>query len=235
MMAPGSGKSRIAGLFACFYVCSAAAAFAPSSHVGNPSSLTSPKTPLSFNNRNQAPMAWTPRTQPSSTSRFMGMWSGEDELRGSDRLKACVPYMLPILDGDQFGRYIYERIPPLGLLDDIILGPVLNVYHSVPFIGLILFVFLTLGTRGNTNMSRGVRFNAQQAALIDVGLIFPELIGSSLVGVDVPRYLSEPCSNFVYYAYIAAVGYSIVSNLQGKKPDKIPWISGNAEMMTGLM
>ncbi len=49
-------------------------------------------------------------------------------------------------------------------------------------------------------MSRGVRFNAQQAALIDVALVFPELIASSFENEpDFPRYIAEPCSNFVYY------------------------------------
>lgn len=161
------------------------------------------------------------------------MWSGEDELQGSDRIKACFPYILPLLDGAPFGRYIYERIPPIGFLNDILLGPLLNIYHSVPFLGIGLFIALTLGTRGNTEMSRGVRFNAQQAALIDVALVFPELIAGSFEENPVPRYISEPCSNFVYYAYMSCVIYSIVSNLRGKKPDQIPYISAWSELAVG--
>lgn len=162
------------------------------------------------------------------------MWSGEDDLQGSDRIKSCVPYVLPLVDGDHFGKYIYERIPPLGDLDDILLQPLVRLFDTVPFLGLILFVALTLGTRGNTDMSRGVRFNAQQAALIDVALVFPELIASSFENEpDFPRYIAEPCSNFVYYAYMAAVIYSIVSNLRGKKPNQIPYISEWSELAVG--
>lgn len=161
------------------------------------------------------------------------MWSQEDELKGSDRFKACIPYMLPLLDGDKFGTYIYERIPPLGFLHSLWMGPLVEVYNAIPFAGLIFFVMLTLGTRGATNISRGVRFSAQQAALIDAALILPELIGSSFEGSDLPSYIVEPCSNFVWYAYMSLVVYSIYSNLQGKKPDQIPYISNYAEMVVG--
>lgn len=162
------------------------------------------------------------------------MWSGEDDLQGTDRIKSCIPYVLPLVDGDHFGMYIYERIPPLGVLDDILIQPLVRLFENVPFLGIILFVALTLGTRGNTSMSRGVRFSAQQAAMIDVALVFPELIANSFENEpDLPRYIAEPCSNFVYYAYMTAVIYSIVSNLRGKKPNQIPFISAFSELAVG--
>ena len=170
---------------------------------------------------------------PTESLTKLQMWSNDEELRGTDRFKACVPYILPMLDGDQFGYYIYDRIPPLGFVNEITIGPLANLYHSIPFLGIGLFLALTLGTRFNTDMDRNVRFNAQQAALIDVCLIFPELISSGFVENPVPRYISEPCANFVWYAYVAAVGYSIWSNLRGRKPDQIPYVSGYADLMVG--
>jgi hypothetical protein len=168
-----------------------------------------------------------------SKSMTLRMWNREDELEGSDRIKACIPYMLPLLDGDQFGTYIYSRIPPLGFLHDLWLGPLVDIYHQIPFSGILLFVALTLGTRGNTSLSRGVRFSAQQAALIDVVLVFPELIGSGFDDDNLPRSLVEPCMNFVWYTYMTMVVYSIYCNLRGKKPDKIPYISNYAELVVG--
>jgi len=161
------------------------------------------------------------------------LWSKDEEMVGKDRIKACIPYVLPLLDGEMFGRYIYERVPPLGFLDSLFIGPLYDFYSQIPLLGLIIFLVLTLGTRGDTEMNRAVRFNAQQAALIDVSLIFPELIGSAFEGEDIPRYLVEPCMNFVWYTYMAMVLYSIYTNLRGKKPDQIPWISGFAEIMVG--
>jgi len=178
------------------------------------------------------PPVFAGQTVHGSTALY-GMWSQDDELQGSDRIKACVPYILPLLDGDQFGRFIYSRIPPLGFLNDFFLGPLVNIYHQIPFLGVGLFVALTLGTRFNTDMNRNVRFSAQQAALIDVALIFPELIGSSFAEEPLPRYIVEPCNNFVWYAYMSMVVYSIYRNLRGKRPDQIPFISGSADLMVG--
>jgi hypothetical protein len=171
--------------------------------------------------------------EASSYSTSLGMWSQDDELRGSDRIKACVPYILPLIDGDQFGRYIYLRCPPLAAVNDFVLGPLLTISHKVPFFGVGLFCALTLGTRFNTDMSRNVRFSAQQAALIDVALIIPELFAESTGEDPIPRYLAEPCNNFVYYAYMSAVIYSVYNNLKGKRPDQLPYISNFADQMVG--
>jgi hypothetical protein len=162
-----------------------------------------------------------------------GMWSQDDEIEGTDRLKACIPYLLPLMDGDHFGYYIYQRIPFMGVIDDWTIGPLSDLAHSIPFLTLGLFVALTLGTRFNTDMSRNLRFSAQQAALIDVALLIPELISSSFAEDPVPRYIAEPCSTFVWYAYMSAVIYSVFSNLRGKKPDQIPFLSQYSELMVG--
>jgi Chloroplast import apparatus Tic20-like len=170
----------------------------------------------------------------ASRTRIDARWGNTDDIEGADRWKSCIPYLLPLLDGEIFGKYIYERVPPLGFLDALFIGPLHESFARIPFAGLIFFVALTLGTRLNWDMNRNLRFNAQQAALIDVALSFPEFIGAGFEGEDVPRNLVEPCMNFVWYCYMSMVLYCIYSNVvQKKKPDKIPWISGFAETMTG--
>ena len=174
-----------------------------------------------------------PKSKSLSKTSLMGMWSQNDEIEGSDRIKACIPYLLPLIDGDHFGKYIYERFPFMGAFDQVTIGPLDELGHSIPFLSLGLFMVLTLGTRFNTSMSRNLRFSAQQAALIDVALLFPELIGSGFAEDPLPRYIAEPCSNFVWYAYMSIVIYCLVSNLRGKKPDQIPYLSNSADMMVG--
>jgi Chloroplast import apparatus Tic20-like len=170
----------------------------------------------------------------STTSLAMGRWSPNDELVGADRIKACVPYLLPLIDGDQFGKYIYyTRFPLLGEINDFVMGPLVNLQHKIPFFGVGIFILLTLGTRFNTDMNRNVRFNAQQAALLDVALIIPELIAQGFVDDPLPRYIAEPCANFVWYSYMSIVLYCLYSNLTGKKPDQIPFLSPSAELMVG--
>lgn len=160
------------------------------------------------------------------------MWSRDDEeIEGSDKYKSCFPYLLPLLDGDEFGRFIYERAPPLGFMDDLLLVPL----NNIPLLSFALFLILNLGTFGNTSISRPVRFNAQQACLIDILLIAPSLVESIFDGVTMPRYIVEPSCNFVYYTYMSLVIYSVYKNLNGKKPEQIPYISDLAEMLVGPM
>ena len=174
----------------------------------------------------------TTRPMRSKSALSMSRWT-DDELQGSDRIKACVPYILPLIDGDPFGAYIYDRIPPLNVLHEIFLEPLVYINHKVPFFTLGLFLLFTLGTRFNTDINRNVRFSAQQAALIDLALLFPELIASGFQEDPVPRYIAEPCSNLVFYTYMSAILYSVYSNLRGKRPDEIPYISSFSNLMVG--
>jgi len=203
--------------------------------------------------------------RPKTTSQLHQFFSDDEIDQGPDRIKSCIPYILPLLDGDSFGKYIYQRIPPLGAIHDVVLAPLVSIMQAQPLLSLGLFVLLSFGTR-NTDMSRFVRFNAQQAVLLDVALIFPTLIGESVsptaatsggglfgggggsgaagaasaAGAAVasnapliPTYLDEFGCNFVYYIYMTAIIYSVVSNLRGKKPNQIPYISQAAEYTTG--
>jgi len=47
----------------------------------------------------------------------------------------------------------------------------------------------------------------------------------------VPRVWVEAGFNFVYYALMAAILYSVFSNLSRKKPDAIPYLSGEGEFI----
>ena len=166
--------------------------------------------------------------------RLRGMFDQDEEIVGSDRLKSCIPYFLPLLDGDRFGQYIYEHIPPLGFLNSLFIGPLAEVYRGIPFLGVIIFMALTLGTRFNSDMNRNVRFNAQQAALLDVALIVPELVAASVDDTGgIPRYIVEGGANFVWYTYMSIVIYSVYGNLRGQKPNQVPYLSASADLMVG--
>lgn len=158
----------------------------------------------------------------------------EGDIRGPDRIKSCIPYILPLIDGDNFGKYIYDRIPPLGNLDYVLLRPIVDGFHAVPFLSIVLFMIFALGPQF-TGQSRAVRFNAQQAILIDVALIFPQILGEAVADAEAnfPRALMEPCSNFVWYFIVSCLIYAVTSNLRGKRPDQIPFISGAADYAIG--
>ena len=116
-------------------------------------------------------------------------------------------------------------LPPLGLVDSILLGPFKLIYGIIPFSQLIFFIGLSTLSR-NPQISRSVRFNMQQALILDIALIFPSLLGQ--IPIPMPGMLVNSGSNFVYLALMLSVGYAFVSNLSGKVPDKIPVISDAA-------
>ena len=158
----------------------------------------------------------------------------EDEIGDWNlRLKCCFPYLLPLLDGNHFGYFLFQRIPLLGQIDDLLLGGTADFLANTG-LGLLVFIAFTLGTRFQFDMDRNLRFNAQQAALIDIVLVLPEIVSESVDPGDVPQVWAEPCANFVYYALVTAVGYSVWRILwRNQKPSGIPYLSDYAETMVG--
>ena len=109
-----------------------------------------------------------------------------NDIQGTDRILSCMPYIVPLLDGDRYGRFLFYQIPILGLADDILLGPFKLIYGTIPFAQLIFFIGLSVLSR-NPEIPRPVRFNMQQALLLDIALIFPSLLGQ----IPVPLILAN--------------------------------------------
>lgn len=148
--------------------------------------------------------------------------SNNSEIEGTDRVLSCLPYLIPLLDGDRYGKYLFYLVPALGMADSIVLGPFKAIYSLIPFAQIIAFIGLSVLSR-NPDIPRPVRFNMQQALILDITLIFPSLLGQ--LPFQIPAILANSGSNCVYLAMVASVGYAVVSNLTGKVPDKIPVIS----------
>ena len=157
--------------------------------------------------------------------------SSNSEIEGPDRVLSCLPYLIPLLDGERYGRFLFYAIPALGQVDFLLLGPFKAIYSSIPFAQIIAFVALSTLSR-NPDLPRSLRFNMQQALLLDIALILPSLLGQ--LPFPMPPILAQSGSNFVYIAMIGSVGYSLVSNLTGKVPDKIPIVSEAAGSSIGF-
>ena len=146
---------------------------------------------------------------------------------GTDKLVSVLPYLLPLLDGLQFGRFLLE-----GQDNPVVavLGLLYTLYRSVPLSGFI--AYLALNTlKGNLSINRQIRFNMQQAIYLDIALFLPGLLATlnGLVlgglGVQVPEVVSQLGTDAVFVTLLAAIGYSVSSSLLGITPDKLPFIS----------
>jgi len=145
-----------------------------------------------------------------------------------DRIVSALPYLLPLMDGLSFGKFLltgHEDNPLVGVL-----ALLYTVYRSIPFSGFVaFFTFSALASNLSTN--RLVRFNAQQAVYLDLALFVPGLVialagaASSFLGLSFPPVIGELSSDAVFVTLIATIGYSTVSSLLGVTPDKVPFLS----------
>jgi hypothetical protein len=144
----------------------------------------------------------------------------------SERLVSILPYLFPLMDGLQYGRFL------LSASDDsnpfvVILAVLYSLYRSIPFSGFVAFFALNF-LSGNPSLNRLVRFNMQQAIFIDIALFFPSLllgIGGLVAGGNVPQVASEIFSDVMFGSLLLMLAYCAVSSLLGREPDGIPLIS----------
>ncbi|HEY9847073.1 MAG TPA: Tic20 family protein [Candidatus Caenarcaniphilales bacterium] len=147
-------------------------------------------------------------------------WRGSTSLQ--ERVFACLPYLLPLLDGLAFGRFLFRLFPPLELIL-IPLAPLLLIY-SFPLASLIIFFALFLLVVRNENISHFIRFNTMQAILVDIVLFLFQLILRILASVVSAGFLLETFSNFVFIGVVAVFVYSVVQSLRGRYAE-IPTLS----------
>jgi len=147
-------------------------------------------------------------------------WRGSTTVQ--DRIFACLPYLLPLLDGLPYGGYLFEQFPPLRLIL-IPLAPLLEIYRGIPFVGLIIFFALFLLVVRNNNISHFIRFNTMQAILLDIVLILCGLI-LSILGRGLGGFILETLSNMIFLGILGSFIYAVVQSAIGRYAE-IPTIS----------
>lgn len=140
-----------------------------------------------------------------------------------DRILACLPYLLPLVEVYPFGQFLLAQFPPLKLLF-VPLVPLLSIYYGVRYAGLIIFFALFLLVVRNENISHFIRFNTMQAILLDI-VVFLFGILTDLVGL-VPGggFAIQTLWTTIFLGTLVAVGYSFIQSLMGRYAE-IPAIS----------
>jgi len=147
----------------------------------------------------------------------------EDEAAGVQaRALSTLAYLLPLLDGaGDYGNFIISGSPLIGE----VLTPLIALYNAVPFLGLALFLLFSAQSQ-NLELPRLLRFNLQQAMLLDIALFFPGLVGFLPIDETLKASLAEPCSDVVFVGLFLVIAYTCLVNIiTGKPPDKLPLIS----------
>lgn len=148
----------------------------------------------------------------------------------SEKALSVLPYLFPLMDGLQYGRFLLQADGADANPLVIGLALVYSLYRSIPFSGFVAFFALNT-LSGNPSINRLVRFNMQQAIFVDIALFFPSLllgVGGLIAkqaGAAVPPAAGELFNDGLFGALLLTLLYCSVSSLFGQEPDKIPLIS----------
>lgn len=148
----------------------------------------------------------------------------------SDKLLSVLPYLFPLMDGLQYGRFLLSAEGAESNPFVVALAVLYALYRTIPLSGFIAFFVLNfLG--GNPSINRLIRYNMQQAIFIDIALFFPGLL-SALIGfivgganVQLPTAVTQFSTDAIFVTLLLVLGYCTASSLFGITPNKIPIIS----------
>lgn len=141
----------------------------------------------------------------------------------SDRIFACLPYLLPLVEGVALGGFLFAQFPILN----IVFLPVLllsGIYQDIPFAGIIIFFALFLLVVRNEKISHFIRFNTMQAILIDIVIFLCSLVLRSVPVVPGTIFAIQTLASILFVGIVAAVVYSVFQSLSGRYAE-IPTLS----------
>ncbi len=148
-------------------------------------------------------------------------WRGSTTV--SDRIFACLPYLLPVIEVFKEGRFLFAQFPPLQLLF-LPLVPLLNIYYGVSFAGLIIFFALFFFVIRNEKISHFVRFNTMQAILLDIVIFLFGILTEVVALVPAGNFAIQTLSTTIFLGIMVGVVYSIAQSVLGRYAE-IPAIS----------
>ena len=106
------------------------------------------------------------------------------------KLLACLPYLVPIADSFDLGKYMFEAYPQTLAVYNTLFGPIAGIYNGVPFLPFAVFFLLSYIARAPT-FPMEVRFHASQAFMLSVlqfpaSVLFPIMEKAGVPGMAVP-------------------------------------------------
>lgn len=149
-------------------------------------------------------------------------WRGSTTV--PDRIFACLPYLLPLIDSLMFSSSLLQQFPVLAVLL-LPLQPVLIIYAGLGQIGqiIVFFAMFILVVR-NEKISHFIRFNTMQAILLDIVIFLCSILLRILTPIPGTGFAIETLANTIFLGIVASVAYSVFQSLMGRYAE-IPAIS----------
>ena len=140
-----------------------------------------------------------------------------------DRIFACLPYLLPLIEVFAFGQFFLSDFPLLGLIF-LPLLPLLRIYYGVRYAGMIIFFALWLLVVRNEKISHFIRFNTMQAIILDIVIFLCGILTDIVKLVPGSGFAMQTLYTTIFMGIVAAVVYAVAQSLMGKYAE-IPAIS----------
>jgi uncharacterized membrane protein len=146
-------------------------------------------------------------------------WRGSTTV--PDRIFACLPYLLPVIDVLGFGSSLFQQFPALRVIL-VPLVPIIRIYNALGSFGsLIIFFALFLLVVRNERINHFIRFNTMQAILLDIVVFLGSIILRLFPGTG---FAVETLASTLFLGIAVAVVYSVGQSLLGRYAE-IPAIS----------
>lgn len=149
-------------------------------------------------------------------------WRGSTTV--PDRIFACLPYLLPLIESLKFSGFLLAQFPLL----QVILLPVLivgRIYSGLGSIGQIaIFFALFLLVVRNEKISHFIRFNTMQAILLDIVLILCSIGLEILSSAPATGFATQILANTIFLGILASFVYAVFQSIMGRYAE-IPAIS----------
>ncbi len=152
----------------------------------------------------------------------------------SDRLFACLAYLLPLLDVvGLVGTMLLASgsfLTPLLALIVIPLRPLLGIYYGFGgFMPLIIFFALYMLVVRNDRVPHFIRFNVMQSILIGIVLALFSIVWQYFLGAifGPSSIIAQTLFNTIFLAVVGAAFYAIVQSALGRYAE-IPTLSDAA-------
>ncbi|MBD2664747.1 Tic20 family protein [Richelia sinica] len=153
-------------------------------------------------------------------------WRGSTTV--SDRLFACLPYLLPLVEVFAFGTFLFRDFPLLQIIF-LPLMPLLKIYYGVRYAGLIIFFALWLLVVRNEKISHFIRFNTMQAIVLDIVIVLCSILTDMVGLVPSSGFAIQTLYTTIFMGIVAAVAYCVAQSVLGRYAE-IPAISDAVHM-----
>ncbi|KAG2488538.1 hypothetical protein HYH03_012857 [Edaphochlamys debaryana] len=178
-------------------------------------------------NTHYAPAPSSPAARPTVVRSLFDK-KGDDI---GDRVAAALPFLLPLLDGLPYAKFIMVQYPFVARAFAP-LAPLMYIYHAFPFAPFLIFLAVYTGIVNNQAFPRYVRYHAMQAVLLDVLLIIPNVVLNDVwkapVGDDLGLQAYILVYNFLFLFVATSAAYGMGSSLVGITA-RLPLVADAAE------